>query len=98
MLGETGEAMTVLVQEWTSLSSDPKENLMDLRQRYESIWIQVLASVDKDVPLSMDPTILRKLLTGAIAWVINWFNPQGTMNSTDLAKEVLKLAISSHRK
>ncbi len=90
--GETGEAWTVLVREWRSLSSEGQANILQLRDEYEDIWLAVLAEARDAGLVQSEPFIIRRLLAGALNWTVNWFRPGRGLSLADLTEEVLRLA------
>lgn len=93
IMGGTGEAMAVLVYEWRSLSEEGQAFILDLRDTYEQLWLQVLSEARDAGYFKADPFILRRLLTGALSWTTTWFRPEGPMTLDQLAEEALSLVI-----
>lgn len=93
ILGGTGEAMTVLVYEWRSLSEINQKKILRLRDRYESLWMEALQAARDDGLVVCDPFILRRFLTGALSWTITWFRADGPISLDQLAEQALTLAI-----
>lgn len=93
VLGITGTGMTVLVYEWRSLKPEHQKVILELRNNYEKIWLEVLAQVKEDGLSVIEPFILRRLLTGAISWTVNWYKSDGSISIDELAEQTLSLAI-----
>jgi TetR/AcrR family transcriptional regulator, cholesterol catabolism regulator len=93
IMGGTGEAMAVLVYEWRSLSEPGQAFILELRDNYEQLWLQVLGEARDAGYFKADPFILRRLLTGALSWTTTWFRPEGPMTLDQLAEEALSLVI-----
>lgn len=89
--GETGEAWTVLVREWRSLSPESQANILKLRDEYEQIWQSALQDAYDEGLIHAEPFIMRRLLIGALAWTVNWFRSEGDLSLEDLTEEVLDL-------
>lgn len=97
IMGGTGEAMSVLVYEWRSLSEEGQQLILGLRDIYEGVWLEVLQQAYDAGLVSVEPFILRRLLTGALSWTITWFNPEGPISLDDLAEKALEmLTFSAH--
>ncbi|WP_097458558.1 TetR/AcrR family transcriptional regulator [Mangrovitalea sediminis] len=93
--GETGEAMAVLVYEWRSLSPDNRAEILVMRDHYEGLWLSALEGVKAAGKLETQPSVARRLLTGALSWTSTWYRPDGRMTLDDLTEQVmlmLKLA------
>lgn len=91
--GETGEAWTVLVREWRSLSAEGQEEILELRRQYEDLWLQVLNEAYEQGLILLKPTILRRLVAGALNWTSNWYQPGGSLSLEELGEEVLRLIL-----
>ncbi len=92
MNGETGEAWSVLVDEWRNLSDDAKADILKLREEYETLWLEVLEGAHAEGLVFLEPDILRKLLAGALHWTFNWFRPGKGLTLDDLTDRVVQLA------
>ena len=93
--GFTGEAMSVLVYEWRSLSDESQAHILALRDIYEQLWLDVLNKAKQDGLIKGDTFILRRFLTGALSWTTTWFDERGGMSIDDLAEQALLLALKS---
>jgi AcrR family transcriptional regulator len=90
---DTGEAMSVLVYEWRSLSKDKQPLILNLRNQYEALWLSVIKEAADLGLIRLDPFILRRLIAGAIGWSSTWYRTDGDLSLEDLAKNTLLLAI-----
>ncbi|MCC5859519.1 MAG: TetR family transcriptional regulator [Ectothiorhodospiraceae bacterium] len=92
---ETGEAWTVLVQEWRSLSPEGQREILVLREEYEQHWLETLEAARAQGRIALDPFILRRLLAGALNWTSHWFRPdrQPGLSLDELTEEVLRLVL-----
>ncbi|GAA3916717.1 TetR/AcrR family transcriptional regulator [Litoribacillus peritrichatus] len=95
ILGDTGAAMTVLVFEWRSLNEDSQQHILGLRDIYETLWMDALKEAKEANLVVIDPFILRRLLTGALSWTVNWYEQDGKMDLDELARNALSLAVKS---
>lgn len=91
--GETGEAMSVLVYEWRSLSEENQVMILKLRDEYEALWLGTIQEAKDKGLISGDVFVMRRLLTGALSWTKTWYKPKGGMSLDDLAEQALRLAI-----
>lgn len=89
--GQTGEAMAVLVFEWRSLSEASQAYVLELRDIYEQLWLDVLDALRKDGVLAADPFVVRRLLTGALSWTVTWYRPDGGLTLDDLTEQVVAM-------
>ncbi|MDB6142391.1 MAG: TetR family transcriptional regulator [Pseudomonas sp.] len=93
IMGGSGEAMAVLVYEWRSLSAQGQEQLLALREIYETLWLQVLGEAKDAGYIRGDVFITRRFLTGALSWTTTWFRAQGSMTLDQLADEALVMVL-----
>lgn len=94
IVGDTREAMAVLVYSWAGLSPANQKEVLELRSVYEQIWLDVLAAARQEGLIDVEPFVLRRLLTGAISWSSTWFDPKGPMSLPQLVDTVLGMASS----
>jgi AcrR family transcriptional regulator len=95
IMGETRDAMTVLVYEWGAVSPEKQRELLAMREEYEAYWMQALADARARGLLRHDPFVTRRLLAGAINWTRNWYNPQGAVTLEQLTDQVLEMALGA---
>lgn len=91
--GVSGEAMSVLVYEWRSLSVEGQRLILGLRDIYEAIWLDVLQQAYDSHLVRVEPFILRRLLTGALSWTITWFRADGGLSLEQLAEKALNMVL-----
>ena len=89
IVGDTAEAMTVMVTEWRCLSEDKQRKALALRSIYEQLWLDVLSELHAQGAMKTDPFIMRRLLTGMTGWAPNWFDREGPLTLDDLADIIL---------
>lgn len=93
ILIDTGAEMAVLVYEWRALNPENQELILELRDHYESLWLGVLESAYQEGIITVAPSILRRLLAGAISWSINWYKHGGELSLVSLSEMTLSLAV-----
>lgn len=90
--GQTGEAMAVLVFEWRSLSSESQAEVLELRDIYEALWLDVLGTLKDQGRLLADPFVVRRMLTGALSWTVTWYRPErGGLTLDGLTDQVMAM-------
>ena len=90
--GQTGEAMAVLVFEWRSLSAPSQGEVLELRDIYEKLWLDVLESLKREDALEADPFVVRRMLTGALSWTVTWYKPErGGLTLDGLTDQVMAM-------
>ncbi|MFO7995209.1 MAG: TetR/AcrR family transcriptional regulator [Marinobacter sp.] len=89
--GQTGEAMAVLVFEWRSLSEASQAYVLELRDIYEQLWLDVLGALRSEGVLAAEPFVVRRMLTGALSWTVTWYRPDGGLTLDDLTEQVVAM-------
>lgn len=89
--GQTGEAMAVLVFEWRSLSEASQAYVLELRDIYEQLWLDVLDALRQEGMLAAEPFVVRRMLTGALSWTVTWYRPDGGLTLDDLTEQVVAM-------
>ncbi|GAA5117018.1 TetR/AcrR family transcriptional regulator [Alloalcanivorax gelatiniphagus] len=92
-VGDTREAMTVMVQEWRCLGEDNQRRALALRDVYERLWLDVLDRLHAEGAFRADPFIMRRLLTGMIGWSPNWFSTNRRLSVDDLAEIIVERVV-----
>ncbi len=93
IVGDTREAMNVMVQEWRCLSEAQQREALALRQVYENIWLDVLEALHQQGAFSCTPFIMRRLITGMSSWAHNWFNPNRDLSLDDLTDIIMQRVV-----
>lgn len=90
IVGDTREAMTVLVYEWRCLSPEKQNATLALRAEYEAIWLAVLEELAEQQLIDEKPFILRRLITGMTSWTNAWFDQAGNLTLDELAEVIVR--------
>jgi AcrR family transcriptional regulator len=97
IVGDTREAMSVMVQEWRSLSPEQQRDALGLRQVYEDIWLEVLGELHAAGRFACTPFVMRRLITGMNSWAHNWFDPQRDLSLQALADIILARVVGERQ-
>jgi hypothetical protein len=79
------------VYEWRSLSEESQRSILELRETYEGLWLEVLQRARQEGLIQADPFVLRRFLTGALSWTITWYRPEGSMTVSELASQAMAM-------
>ena len=93
IIGDTSEAMSVLVYEWRCLSPERQEDVLAMRAVYEQIWIDCLQTLRTQGLLEDDPFLVRRLVTGMASWTNTWFDAQGSLSLEALSGIILRRVV-----
>ena len=93
IVGDTREAMSVLVYEWRCLSAEKQREALALREVYENLWLDTLRRLHADGVFQDDPFVMRRLITGMTSWTNTWFDPRGNLALEDLADMIVRRVV-----
>ena len=96
IVGDTAEAMTVMVTEWRCLSEEKQRKALELRSIYEQLWLDALQALHEQGAFKTDPFIMRRLLTGMTGWAPNWFDRDGSLTLDHLADIMLARVVGEN--
>lgn len=93
IIGDTREAMSVLVYEWRCLSEAKQAQALALRDIYEGLWLDVLRDLRAAGYFHDDVFLMRRLITGMASWTNTWFDQQGSLQLEDLARLIARRVV-----
>jgi AcrR family transcriptional regulator len=94
LLSNTQASLASLLYEWRSLPEDQRNQVVQLRDKYESLCRDVmLRAMDQGVVKQGDPKLLVRLWLGAINWTSQWFKGDGDLGIDKLAEEVVDMIL-----
>ena len=81
------DAVYVLLYEWRALTGEAREEIVRLRDRYESFWAGMLYEAAGSGRLrdGVDLRLVRLFGFGAINWVAQWYRPGRDMTPEQIA-------------
>jgi AcrR family transcriptional regulator len=81
------DTVYVLLFDWRSLKGAARDELIALRDAYESQWMRLLKHLRKQglVRADIDLHLLRLVALGAINWVSTWYSAGGRYSLDDIA-------------
>jgi AcrR family transcriptional regulator len=88
--------MKVLSHEAESLRGDLYAHVSTRKDNYTKLARQILREV-QETQQSKEPvdlTVATYALFGMMNWIYNWYDPQGKLNVSDLASNVMKLFLN----
>jgi TetR/AcrR family transcriptional regulator, cholesterol catabolism regulator len=87
LLAPDHDFIAVLLYEWRSLDKPARTRIIKLKDRYEAIWDEVIASLHASGDWAMPGKYDRLLMFGALNWTAQWFKPRAGGNLEDLARQ-----------
>lgn len=87
LLLSNNDAVFVLLNEWRSLTGTARIKVIELRDRYEALWDEILADAVATgrFRAMVDIKLVRLLGFGAINWVAQWYKANGRYSPEEIA-------------
>ena len=89
------DAVYVLLFEWRALGPEAREEIIELRDQYESLWAGILETMIAQgvVRKNVDGRLLRLIGLGALNWVATWFDRNGVHSLDAIGDFIWQIAI-----
>ena len=89
------DAVYVLLFEWRALGPEAREEIIELRDQYESLWAGILETMIAQgvVRKNVDGRLLRLIGLGALNWVATWFDPNGAQSLDAIGDLIWQIAM-----
>ena len=89
------DAVYVLLFEWRALGPEAREEIIELRDQYESLWAGILETMIAQgvVRKNIDGRLLRLIGLGALNWVATWFDPNGAQSLDAIGDLIWQIAM-----
>jgi len=89
---------TVLLMEHRSLKPELHARHVPNRDRFESLWREVVEEgMQAGVFCCVDTALAVRNLLGAMNWVITWYNPKGSLSIIEIADQTATLFLNGLR-
>jgi AcrR family transcriptional regulator len=85
----------VLLYEWRALERKSRPRVVALQRRYEAIWDEVIADLQRSGEWAQPTRIDRLLMFGALNWMAHWYRPGGPLDVAQLAEEAERFFLRS---
>ncbi|SDL45084.1 transcriptional regulator, TetR family [Franzmannia pantelleriensis] len=93
-LHDDRHAHGVALYEWRRLSDEDREHLTHLRDAYETLWLQVIEEARRAGQVQGDAAIITRYALGALNWTARWYDPDGPMDTAQLAHELVDMIVA----
>ena len=89
------DAVYVLLFEWRALGPEAREEIIELRDQYESLWAGILETMIAQgvVRQNVDGRLLRLIGLGALNWVATWFDRNGVHSLDAIGDFIWQIAM-----
>ena len=90
-VGEDADFIPVMLLEWRALTPSQRARVTAQKDKYEGVWMPVLAALHESGALSVEPHIAQLYLFGALNWAVRWFDANGRLTLDDMAQQAVDL-------
>lgn len=95
ILEEGNDFIPVLLYDFRSLSAANRRRIVDLKDRYDALWQQVIDELKRAGHMPGDPRLVRLLILGAVNWTGTWYRPGGRFSLDEIAEGAARLFLRS---
>jgi AcrR family transcriptional regulator len=90
ILGPGQDFIPVVLYEWRSLQPEALPRVTALLNRYEKVWKQAIAELQRTGEWPGRTRIDALLLFGALNWIARWYRPEGQLTVDELSRDAVK--------
>jgi AcrR family transcriptional regulator len=88
---EGNDFIPVLLYDWRSLTDENRRRVVALKDRYDSLWQQVIDELHQEGHLPGDAQLVRLLVLGAVNWTGSWYKAGGRLSLDEVADGAARL-------
>lgn len=93
------DGAAVFLHEWRFLQKDNFNRLKNIRKRYRAEFQKIVqAGVEEGVFKNINPKLYSLSVLSALNWIYDWYNPEGELSPTDLAKQFSYILLEGLKK
>jgi AcrR family transcriptional regulator len=93
------DSSTVFLREWRNLTGDKKKEFIDFRNRYENEFRTIIAQGENEnVFETVDVRFAALTILSAVNWIVEWYNPKGSMPPDEIADNLSDFILTGLRK
>ena len=81
--------IAVLLYEWRALDPASRARIIDLKDRYEAVWDQVIIALHQSGDWAMPTKFDRLMIFGALNWTVQWYKPTLDAGVPELARQAV---------
>jgi TetR/AcrR family transcriptional regulator, cholesterol catabolism regulator len=91
IIEEDNDFIPVLLYDWRSLTETNRRRVVALKDRYDSLWQQVIDALQQEGQLPGDAQLVRLLVLGAVNWTGSWYKSGGRLSLDEVADGAARL-------
>jgi AcrR family transcriptional regulator len=97
ILEEGSDFIPVLLYDWRSLTPVNRRRIVALKDRYDTLWQQVIDELTRAGHTAGDAQLMRLLILGAVNWTGTWYRTGGRLSLDDVADGAARLFLQGVR-
>ncbi len=84
----------VMLHEWRALSPVHRAQIQALKDDYERVWRDTLATLEAQGRLGVSASLARSMLFGLVHGSLRWYKPKGAVSLDQLAQECVNAMVA----
>lgn len=97
ILEEGNDFIPVLLYDWRSLNAANRRRIVALKDRYDTLWQQVIDDLQRAGHMPGDAQLMRLLILGAVNWAGRWYRAGGRLSIDEVAEGAAQLFLRTLR-
>ncbi len=98
LLAPNHDFIPVLLYEWRSVDKSARARIIALKDRYETIWDEVIAALYRSGDWALPTKLDRLLMFGALNWTAQWFKRGAGTSIEELANQAVTFILRTPEK
>jgi AcrR family transcriptional regulator len=97
ILEDGSDFIPVLLYDWRSLTAANRRRIVALKDRYDTLWQQVIDDLQRAGHMPGDAQLVRLLILGAVNWAGTWYREGGRLSLDGVAEGAARLFLHGAR-
>jgi TetR/AcrR family transcriptional regulator, cholesterol catabolism regulator len=97
ILEEGNDFIPVLLYDWRSLTPANRRRVVAMKDRYDTLWQQVIDELQRAGHVPGDAQLVRLLILGAVNWAGTWYRLGGRLSLDKVADDAARLFLQAAR-
>ena len=97
ILEEGSDFIPVLLYDWRSLNAANRRRIVALKDRYDTLWQEVIDDLQRAGQMPGDAQLMRLLILGAVNWTGTWYRTGGRLSLDKVADDAARLFLHGAR-
>jgi AcrR family transcriptional regulator len=97
ILEDGSDFIPVLLYDWRGLTPANRRRVVALKDRYDTLWQQVIDELQRAGHMPGDAQLMRLLILGAVNWTGTWYRTGGRLSLDEVADGAAQLFLQPRR-